>query len=154
MGSTGRTAIVMLALLAVSAAHGRQRYDVIDMHFHADLPDAEGPPGGKICAPYTTWAPRDPGQPIDRYLDWFTVHPTCPHALIAPTDAAVLRDKGIEILSRYNVLALAGAKQPPSKIIVPMHLTAFCPRRVSASAAIFPRSRHFVGCMLTESCSR
>ena len=110
MGSTGRTAIVMLALLAVSAAHGRQRYDVIDMHFHADLPDAEGPPGGKICAPYTTWAPRDPGQPIDRYLDWFTVHPTCPHALIAPTDAAVLRDKGIEILSRYNVLALAGGE--------------------------------------------
>ena len=84
------------------------RFAVIDMHFHADRPDAEGPPGGKICAPYADWAPRDPGRPIEDYLDGFTVHPTCPHPLSAPSDPAELRDRGLAALARDNVLALAG----------------------------------------------
>ena len=112
MRRLGWTSVLVLTLMAASAGHARQHYDVIDMHFHADLPDAEGPPGGKICAPYPTFAPRDPGQPIERYLDWFTVHPSCPHVLAAPTDAAVLRDRGIAALERYNVLALAGGAAP------------------------------------------
>jgi predicted TIM-barrel fold metal-dependent hydrolase len=78
------------------------------MHFHADRPDAEGPPGGKICAPYERWSPRDAGQPIDAYLDWFTVHPTCQRVLDAPTDADALRDQGLAALDRRNILALAG----------------------------------------------
>ena len=78
------------------------------MHFHADLPDAEGRPGANVCAPYTTWAPRDPGRPIERYLDWFSAHPTCPRVLAAPTDAAMLRDRGLAMLERHNMLALAG----------------------------------------------
>ncbi len=98
----------ILALLASTAAHAHQQYDIIDMHFHADLPDAEGPPGGKVCAPYPTWMPRDPGQPIERYLERFTGNPTCSRVLVAPTDATVLHDRGIAMLERYNVLALAG----------------------------------------------
>ncbi len=94
-----------LAGAAVAAAPSPA---VIDMHFHADLPDAEGPPGGKICAPYEEFAPRDPHEPIDAYLEWFTVHPPCPHVLTAPTDAAALRDAGIATLKRHDVLALAG----------------------------------------------
>ena len=105
-----RTSITVLGMIAVSAAHGRQQYDVIDMHFHADLPDAEGPPGGSICPPYPTWLPRDPGQPIGQYLDRFSVHPTCPHAFVAPTEPAILGERGIAMLKRYNVLALAGGE--------------------------------------------
>lgn len=61
-------AVAMLALLA-PGAQAHARFDVIDMHFHADRPDDEGPPGGKACAPYPEWAPRDPGKPIDAYVD-------------------------------------------------------------------------------------
>ncbi len=99
---------VMLATAAPAAA--APRFAVIDMHFHADRPDAEGPPGGKICAPYDDWAPRDPGQPIERYLDWFTVHPTCAVVLTAPTGADDLRDRGLAMLARFNILALAGGE--------------------------------------------
>ncbi|MEH3121851.1 MAG: amidohydrolase family protein [Sphingomonas phyllosphaerae] len=104
---TASAAIILLAL-ATTPAQGQARFDVIDMHFHADRPDDEGPPGGKACAPYPEWAPRDPGQPIDAYLDWFTGHPRCSHILSAPSDGATLRDRGIAQLKRYNVLALAG----------------------------------------------
>jgi len=101
--------VLWMALAALGATPASaQPYAVIDMHFHADLPDAEGPPGAKACAPYREWAPRDPGKPIDAYLDWFTLHPTCPRALTAPSNAAALRDQGIAMLKRYNVLALAG----------------------------------------------
>lgn len=103
-----RTTLMALAMIATSPAEGRARYDVIDMHFHADLPDAEGPPGGTVCAPYPTWIPRDPGQPIDRYLDRFSVHPACANPILSPTDANVLRDRGLAMLERYNILALAG----------------------------------------------
>lgn len=99
-----------MALLAWSAfpALAGPRYAIIDMHFHAERPDAEGPPGGKVCAPYDDWAPRDAGKPIDAYLDWFTRHPTCRHVLTAPTDPVELRDRGLAMLARYNMLALAG----------------------------------------------
>lgn len=99
---------IMLGLAANGVGQARQRFAVIDMHFHADLPDAEGPPGGSVCAPYPTWRPRDPGQPIAAYLDWFTAHPTCPRAFVAPIDAGILRDRGIAMLKRYNMLALTG----------------------------------------------
>lgn len=94
-------------LAAAAPAPARPRFDVIDMHFHAYRPDAMGPPGGRICAPYEEWAPRDPGRPIDAYLDWFTVHPPCRHVLTAPTDAAELRDRGLAMLAKYKVLAVA-----------------------------------------------
>lgn len=96
-----------LAGLSTPAA-AADRYAVIDMHFHADRPDDEGPPGGKACAPYRNWAPRDPGQPIARYLDWFTGHPACATILTAPTDAVALRDRQLAMLRRYRILALAG----------------------------------------------
>ncbi len=95
---------------AITPAAAEPRFAIIDMHFHADRPDAEGPPGGKVCAPYDDWAPRDPGAPIERYLDWFTVHPTCAHVLTAPTDVAALRDQGLAMLARFNMLALAGGE--------------------------------------------
>jgi len=104
-------AVIALVALASSAAPGaraKARFAVIDMHFHAEHADAEGPPGGKVCVPYTSWAARDPGQPIDRYLDWFTVHPTCPLALTAPATDQAVRDQGLAMLARYNMLALAG----------------------------------------------
>lgn len=97
-----------LALSVATASQAAPRFDVIDMHFHADAPDDEGPPGGKACAPYPIWTPRDPGQPIERYLDWFTIDPPCLNALVAPTNAADLQQRGIAMLERYNVLALAG----------------------------------------------
>lgn len=100
-------AMAALALLA-SPATAQSRYAVIDMHFHADLPDAEGPPGGKICAPYPSFAAHDPGQPIAHQIDWVSGHPPCPHPFVAPTDPAELRDKGLAALRRHNVLALAG----------------------------------------------
>jgi predicted TIM-barrel fold metal-dependent hydrolase len=108
MGRLGHRAIFAALLLTASAAHARQRFDVIDMHFHADLPDAEGPPGGKVCAPYPAWMPREPGRPIDEYVDRFTVHPICPRSLTAPTDATALRDQGLNALKHHNILALAG----------------------------------------------
>ena len=104
----GRLSLMIVMLVAFPAAHAKQRYDVIDMHFHADLPDAEGPPGGTVCAPYPKWLPRDPQQPIGDYLQHFSVHPDCPRPLVAPADAAVLRDRGIAALERFNMLALAG----------------------------------------------
>ncbi len=100
--------VAFLAALAASPLAAAPRYAVIDMHFHAERPDAEGPPGGKVCAPYTNWAPRDPGKPIEAYLDWFTAHPQCSHVLTAPTDANELRDRGLAMLTRYNMLALVG----------------------------------------------
>ncbi len=105
-----RTIPIIFALLAGAQLDAKPRFAIIDMHFHADRPDAEGPPGGKVCAPYDDWSPRDPGQPIDTYLDWFTLHPTCAHVLTAPTDPAELRDRGLAMLSRYNILALAGGE--------------------------------------------
>jgi hypothetical protein len=92
---------LLASLLASSAsplAAEPARYAIIDMHFHADRPDAEGPPGGKVCAPYGEWAPRDPGRPIEDYLDGFTIHPTCARMLTAPTDPAELRDRGLAML--------------------------------------------------------
>ena len=97
----------VLAAFAVPLG-AQPRFTIIDMHFHAERPDAEGPPGGKVCAPYASWSPRDPGKPIDAYLDWFTGHPTCQLVLTAPTDANDLRDRGIAMLTRFNMLALAG----------------------------------------------
>ena len=102
------TAVAMIVF--ASCAEAQPRFAIIDMHFHADRPDAEGPPGGKVCAPYEGWAPRDPGKPIDAYLDWFTVHPTCRTVLTAPTDPIELRDRGLAMLARYNILALAGGE--------------------------------------------
>jgi hypothetical protein len=96
----------MLALAAASPLAAQPRYKIIDMHFHADRPDAEGPPGGKICVPYPEWAPRDPGQPIEVYLDGFTINPKCPRFLTAPSDAAELRDRGLAMLERHDILAL------------------------------------------------
>jgi hypothetical protein len=97
----------VLAAFAVPLG-AQPRFTIIDMHFHAERPDAEGPPGGKVCAPYASWSPRDPGKPIDAYLDWFTGHPTCQLVLTAPTDANDLRDRGIAMLTRFNMLVLAG----------------------------------------------
>ena len=105
------TACLMSAAILAFAASGavaQAKFDVIDMHFHADRPDDEGPPGGKACAPFSEWAPRDPGKPIDIYLDWFTGHPPCANVLSSPLDPDVLRDQGIAQLKRHNVLALAG----------------------------------------------
>ncbi len=104
--SAARAAILLIPL--APSAQAQARFDVIDMHFHADRPDDEGPPGGKACAPYAEWAPRDPGKPINAYVDWFTGRPTCSNVLSSPTDAAALRDAGIAQLKRFNVLALAG----------------------------------------------
>ena len=108
MKQLARLTVVAMTMAAPSAVHAQQRYDIIDMHFHAERPDAEGPPGGTICAPYPKWLPRDPGRPITDYLERFSVHPDCPHPLVAPVDAAVLRDKGVAALRRLNMLALAG----------------------------------------------
>lgn len=107
INGTAAAAISLLVIIAAPAS-AAPRYAIIDMHFHADRPDAEGPPGGKICAPYDEWAPRDPGQPIDAYLDWFTINPTCTHVLAAPTEPVALRDRNIAMLVRHNMLALAG----------------------------------------------
>lgn len=108
MGAMRWLAAAALLGLAAMPADARPRFAIIDMHFHAERPDAEGPPGGKVCAPYQEFRPRDPGKPMDEYLDWFTGHPTCPVTLTAPTDAAVLRDRGLAMLARFNMLALAG----------------------------------------------
>ncbi|WP_176943473.1 amidohydrolase family protein [Sphingomonas sp. YR710] len=101
-------ALGALIVFGTSCVQAQPRFAIIDMHFHAERPDAEGPPGGKVCAPYQEWAPRDPGRPIEEYLEWFTLHPTCRTILTAPTESAVLRDRGIAMLKRYNILALAG----------------------------------------------
>jgi hypothetical protein len=101
-------AIAWCFWLGAGPAQAGEAYAIIDMHFHADRPDAEGPPGGKICAPYGEWAPRDPGKPIDVYLDWFTGNPPCKTVLTAPMEPDELRDRGIAILKRYKILALAG----------------------------------------------
>ena len=103
-----RLTLLALIILATAPAHAAPRFAVIDMHFHADRPDAVGPPGGKICAPYADWTSRDPGAPIERYLDWFTVRPTCSSVLTAPIDATVLRDRGLAMLARFNMLAVVG----------------------------------------------
>ena len=108
MNSIIRTVILALAILTGSGVPAAPRFAIIDMHFHADLPDAEGPPGGKICAPYPNWIPRDPGAPLDAYLDGFSAHPRCPHVLAAPTDATDLRNRGIAVLEHNDILALAG----------------------------------------------
>jgi len=98
------------ALSGATATVAQPHYSVIDMHFHADRPDDEGPPGSKACAPYEEWAPRDPGKDIGEYLNWFTINPPCRHVLTAPTDSADLRDRGIAALKRNGVLALAGGE--------------------------------------------
>jgi|GEM_PF-2729619 len=101
-------ALSIALCVALSPAASQPSFDIIDMHFHAERPDAEGPPGGHVCAPYEDWSPRDAGAPMGAYLNWFTLHPTCAHVLTAPTDPAALRDRGLAMLARYNILALAG----------------------------------------------
>jgi len=111
MGKIGAIAIgIAIACAGMTAAGAQQRFSVIDTHFHADRPDDEGPPGGKACAPYEEWAPRDPGKDIGEYLDWFTNKPPCRRVLLAPTDPVDLRDKSIAALKRNGVLALAGGE--------------------------------------------
>lgn len=100
----------ILGLALPAWADAAPRFAVIDMHFHADRPDAEGPPGGKICAPYPQWAPRDPGKPIDLYVEGFSVRPDCAKALGSPVSADALRDRSIQALLDGNILALAGGE--------------------------------------------
>ncbi len=102
--------LVMVAAAAITPAQAQSRFAIIDMHFHAERPDAEGPPGGKVCAPYTDWAPLDPGKPIEEYLEWFTINPPCARVLSAPIEADDLRNRGLAMLKRFNMLALAGGE--------------------------------------------
>lgn len=101
---------VILGLALPALAEAAPRFAVIDMHFHADRPDAEGPPGGKICAPYPEWAPRDPGKPIDVYVEGFSVRPACANPLSSPLSASELRDRSVQMLVEGKILALAGGE--------------------------------------------
>lgn len=95
-----RLFLVLTALVATAASRPQP---VIDMHLHALPADSYGP-GAKICAPYEEWAPRDPGKPIEPYLDWFTINPPCRRAFTAPATDAELRDRSIAALRKYGVV--------------------------------------------------
>lgn len=91
---------------------------IIDMHFHAYAADAMGPPGTSICAPYEHWLHRDPKQPIEAYLQDFTLAPNCPRALKAPATNEELRDGSLAILRKRNILAVASG---PAERVADFH---------------------------------
>ncbi len=101
-----------LAALALAAAQpAASSPPIIDMHFHAFPADALGPPGGSICAPYEQWPIRDPARPIEHYLRDFTGQPDCRRRLVAPMANDEIRDRGLAVLRRRNILAVASG--PP-----------------------------------------
>lgn len=96
------------------------------MHLHAQSADAQGPPGQTICAPYSEWPARDPGEPIDRYLEEFSGKPDCPRQFTAATSDSEIRDQTLAELDRLNIYAVTSAnpaivevwrKQAPDRII-------------------------------------
>lgn len=113
-----------LLMSIVSAAEAQA--PIIDMHLHAQGAGAQGPPGQTICAPYENWPTRDPGQPIERYLDAFSGQPDCPRKFKAATDDSEIRDRTLAELERLNIVAVTSGepdmvelwrRQSPRRII-------------------------------------
>lgn len=90
-------------LLCAAPAVAAPRYTIIDMHMHADPVDSYGP---AICAPYEGWPIRDPGKPVEAYLDRFSINPACRNLIRAPATDAALRDATLAQLVKHNMLGV------------------------------------------------
>jgi predicted TIM-barrel fold metal-dependent hydrolase len=102
-----RIALALLAALVASAPVTAAPLPIIDVHLHAEAADEEGPPGQSVCAPYDIWPARDPGQPIQRYLDDLFKTPGCAHPIKSGATDKEVRDISIAKLELYNITAIA-----------------------------------------------
>lgn len=116
----------MFALLAAVAAIA-QPQPIIDVHLHAFQADRLGPPGQVMCAPFEQWPARDPGEPIERYVEAFSGRPDCARQIKAPVSDDEIRNRSIAELERLNVVAAVTSgdadfverwrRQAPNRII-------------------------------------
>ncbi len=97
----------LIASIAVSQGVPlRPSPPIIDMHLHAIPIEEMGPPGVSICAPYEELPLREPAAPIEAYLEDFTIAPSCPERLIAPTSDTEVRDRTLDLLRRRNIIGV------------------------------------------------
>jgi len=98
--------IWLLASVSAQTATPSPPAPIIDMHFHAMTADAMGPRAA-ICSPYEGWPVRDPGRPIEAYLQDFTIAPKCRVKFVAPGTTEELVAANARVLRKYNITALA-----------------------------------------------
>lgn len=87
---------------------------IIDVHFHALDADAMGPPGTKICAPYSAWPVRDPSAAIEDYLTRFTIAPSCAQSFAGPLNNQALLAANVRKLREHNMIAVASG---PAEVV-------------------------------------
>ena len=105
-----RLIAILLALLA-TPVFAAPRFAIIDMHMHAEPIDGYGPPPVAVCAPYEEWPARDPGKPIDAYLDRMFGHPDCPNKVMSPKTQAALQADSIAQLEKHDMLAVVSGDE-------------------------------------------
>lgn len=105
-----RTLFAAALVLSVPAAAQDAPEPIIDMHFHAMPADAMGP-GQSICSPFPAWPPRDPGEPIEVYVEEISGKPDCPRQFKAPARDTDLIEANAEVLERRNILALVAGTE-------------------------------------------
>ena len=146
-GLTRKTRYLVSALLisATSPAFAEPASlpPIIDMHLHAYAPDAHQPADKQLndnenlykasqmtCAPYENWPARDPGEPIERYMDAFGGNPECVNKFKSVLKGEELRKRSIAELERLNIVAGTSGdadvveqwhKQAPDRIIPGFH---------------------------------
>ncbi len=97
---------LLASVAAQTATQSPAPAPIIDMHFHAMTADAMGPRAA-ICSPYEDWPVREPGQPIDVYLQDFTGAPKCKVKFVSPDTTEELVAANARMLEKYNITALA-----------------------------------------------
>ncbi len=101
----------LVALALAGPVEAAPRYDIIDVHMHAEDIGSYGPPPVAICAPYEQWPARDPGQPIGDYLDEMFGHPDCANKIMSSVSQNALKADSLAQLIKYNMLAVVSGPE-------------------------------------------
>ncbi len=146
-GCTRKTRYWLSSLLLLAAspalAEPAAPLPIIDVHLHAYAPDAHPPAEKQLndnenlykasqmtCAPYENWPARDPGEPIERYMDAYGGDPECQRKFKSVLNSEELRKRTIAELERLNIVAVTSGdadvvaqwhKQAPDRIIPGFH---------------------------------
>ena len=133
-GCTRKTRYWLSSLLLLTAspalAEPAAPLPIIDVHLHAYAPDTHQPAEKQLndnenlykasqmtCAPYENWPARDPGEPIERYMDAYGGNPECQRKFKSVLNSEELRKRTIAELERLNIVAVtSGDADVPSKI--------------------------------------
>ena len=93
-------------LLVVSPAAAQKPLPVIDMHLHASVADANGPPPLALCVPVQEHAVHDPRKPWPAtFMEW-QKNPPCSDPVWSPGTDEELMQETIAALGRRNVIGV------------------------------------------------